>query len=245
MLAFLSLGQASAQAAKRRIIPEKRVLFILSSDFHGYWGEELAAPVAVLRSAGVATEFASPAGKAEIEPMSVPAPYIPHQWTSPEMARQMAREVPQLHAEVSSGTLMLSEVRGSSYDAVVVVGGHGAMFDIDRNAEVHRILRQANDAGKIVAAECHGTGALAFADLIRGKRITGFPDELESDELRPELPFVLQDELIKASGGKYENSYRPNEAPRSLVIVADNVITACGPMSSAALGQALLGKLKP
>ena len=79
------------------------------------------------------------------------------------MAREMAREVPQLDAEISSGTLKLSEVRGNSYDAVVVVGGHGAMFDIDRNAEVHRILRQANDAGKIVAAECHGTGALAFA----------------------------------------------------------------------------------
>lgn len=231
------------------------VLFILSSDRHGYWGEELAMPVEVLKKGGISAKFASPTGQAIIDPASAPDPdVLPpdnplFQWTSVATARIVKR----LHESIANhGTLELSRVRGYDYDAVVVVGGHGAMFDINRNREVHRILREAYYAEKIVAAECHGTGALAFArdrhgnSLIRGRRVTGFPDVWEPENLRPELPYILQDVLNKASGGRYESGLIQGQPPSPFVIVQGRIITSRDPMSSEAIGitllQALIGK---
>jgi len=235
--------------AKGPFSKKPSVLFILTSDRHGYWGEELAAPVDILRRHKIRTAFASPAGKAVIDPTSTPdpdklAPNDPlFQWTSPEMART----VRALHVEIDKGTLRLQDVRGDDYDAVVVVGGHGSVFDINKNPEVHRILREADAKLRIIAAECHGTGALAFTqpNLIQGKDVTGYPDAWEPAVLRPELPYVLQDELNRASGGRYKDGLTPGKPPQPLVIAHDRIITSRDPMSSAAMAQALLNKLKP
>ena len=194
--------------------------------------------------------FASPSGRPVLDPSSAPDPdTLPltdplFQWTSVEMAKKVIA----LHKSIlSSGTPVLQQVKGGDYSAVVVVGGHGAMFDLDQNPQVLRILKEAGNAGKIVAAECHGTAALAFADLIWGKRVTGFPDIWEPPQLRPELPYILQDTLNKASGGKYESgleNLKPGEAPKPLVIVQGNIITSRDPMSSQSMGVTLLRVLE-
>ncbi|MBI4668603.1 MAG: DJ-1/PfpI family protein [Elusimicrobia bacterium] len=191
--------------------------------------------------------YASPEGKARIDPSSAPDPdKLPPEsplfnWTKPEVARKVIALDKKLQAK---GTLRLRKVHGRNYDAVIIVGGHGAMYDINQNPLVHKILKEAADKGKIIAAECHGTGTLAFADVIQGKRVTGFPNAWEPSDLRPKLPYILQDVLNKASGSMYEDGLSSSTAPAPFVIVQGNIITSRDPMSSEKMGRALLEELK-
>lgn len=244
ILALCSLLSLPGWAGGQTGMPS--ALFILTSDKHGYWGEELSAPVEALRRHSIRVDFASPAGKAVIDPVSAPDPDALKpddplfQWTAPGTARKVIALEKELSA---SGTLRLEQVRGGDYNAVVVVGGHGSIFDVNQNPQVHRILQEAASAGRIVAAECHGTGALAFANLIAGKRVTGFPDAWEPAALRPELPYILQEVLDRASGGNYEDGLALGTAPKPHVIVQGKLITSRDPLSSEAMGAALLEAL--
>jgi putative intracellular protease/amidase len=68
------------------------------------------------------------------------------------------------------------------YDAVVIVGGSGAMVDLANNQRLHELVMGFVRLDKPVAAVCYGVATLAFArdplrktSLIRGKRVTGHP----------------------------------------------------------------------
>jgi putative intracellular protease/amidase len=68
------------------------------------------------------------------------------------------------------------------YDAIVIVGGSGAMVDLANNQRLHELIMGFVRLDKPVAAVCYGVAALAFArdplrkaSLIRGKRVTGHP----------------------------------------------------------------------
>ena len=69
-----------------------------------------------------------------------------------------------------------------AYDAIVIVGGSGAMVDLANNQRLHELIMGFVRLDKPVAAVCYGVAALAFArdplrktSLIRGKRVTGHP----------------------------------------------------------------------
>ena len=77
------------------------------------------------------------------------------------------------------------DLKGAEFDAVIVPGG----FSPDRmrrSAEMIRFLREANEAGKIVAAICHGGWMLISAGAVRGRRVTGV--------------IVIKDDLVNAGG---------------------------------------------
>ncbi|HEY8497417.1 MAG TPA: type 1 glutamine amidotransferase domain-containing protein [Limnochordales bacterium] len=64
-----------------------------------------------------------------------------------------------------------ADVKGSDYDAVVVPGGYAP--DLMRvNDDMIRIVREAHQAGKVVAAICHAGWVLASAGILAGKRAT-------------------------------------------------------------------------
>jgi putative intracellular protease/amidase len=70
------------------------------------------------------------------------------------------------------------------YDAIYIPGGHGCLMDVTINPVLHEKLLQAFYQEKLIAAVCHGSSALAFANdngipIIQGKRIIGFPDILD------------------------------------------------------------------
>jgi len=201
----------------------------------GYWGEELTAPLRAMENAGIAVEFASPKGTALLDPSSVDP-----RWSSSETVHLVKETDARLRQE---GMLKLADAQAQSYDAILVVGGHGAMFDLNRNPDMIRLLRRAYAEKKIVAAECHGTGALAFAGLIKNVPVTGFPEAWEPAELKDSLPYSLETELAKASGGKYLSGLKEGEAPKPLVIVSGRIITSRDPMSSLAMGEALVKAL--
>lgn len=69
-----------------------------------------------------------------------------------------------------------------NYEALVIVGGSGALVDLANNSRVHALIMGFVNLDKPVAAECYGVSCLAFArdlrlknSLILGKRVTGHP----------------------------------------------------------------------
>ncbi|HET9516460.1 MAG TPA: type 1 glutamine amidotransferase domain-containing protein [Actinoplanes sp.] len=69
-----------------------------------------------------------------------------------------------------------------AYDAMVIVGGSGAMVDLANNQRLHELVLGFVRLDKPIAAVCYGVATLAFArdplrktSIIRGKRVTGHP----------------------------------------------------------------------
>ncbi len=66
------------------------------------------------------------------------------------------------------------EVSPADYDALMIAGGRAPEY-LRLNDQVIAAVRHFVDAGKPVAAVCHGAQLLAAADVIRGKRISAYP----------------------------------------------------------------------
>ncbi len=66
------------------------------------------------------------------------------------------------------------EIDPADYDAVMIAGGRAPEY-LRLNEKVIAAVRHFADAGKPVAAVCHGAQLLAAADVIRGKRISAYP----------------------------------------------------------------------
>jgi len=59
----------------------------------------------------------------------------------------------------------------NSYDAVVIPGGR-APDSMRTNSGLVKIVREAYEKGKVIAAICHGPQMLIEADILRGKKAT-------------------------------------------------------------------------
>ncbi|NBD32851.1 MAG: type 1 glutamine amidotransferase domain-containing protein [Cyanobacteria bacterium] len=69
-----------------------------------------------------------------------------------------------------------------NYDALVIVGGSGALVDLANNQRLHDLILGFLRLDKPIAAECYGVSCLAFArdfqekdSIILGKHVTGHP----------------------------------------------------------------------
>jgi protease I len=67
-----------------------------------------------------------------------------------------------------------AEVDPASYDALVVAGGRAPEY-LRLDERVLDVTRHFFDAGKPVAAICHGAQLLAAADVIRGRSVSAYP----------------------------------------------------------------------
>lgn len=66
------------------------------------------------------------------------------------------------------------EIRAEDYDALVIPGGRAPEY-IRLNPKVVEIVRHFARENKPIAAVCHGVQVLAAADVVRGRRLTGYP----------------------------------------------------------------------
>lgn len=98
----------------------------------------------------------------------------------------------------------LARVDASRYDAVYIVGGKGAMFDLPGNHDISRIVLDVAPRG-VVGAVCHGPAALLGVTtpdgkpFVTGKRMTGFTNDEElflDENARARFPFLLQDRAL-------------------------------------------------
>jgi putative intracellular protease/amidase len=201
----------------------------------GFWLEELATPYYAFLAAGAEVDLASPRGG--------PAPADPKSAADPKGAAQRFLADADAMAKLAS-TKKLSDV-GSDYDAFFVVGGHGVMWDLPDDATIPRLLGRAFDAGKVVAAVCHGLAALVSvkradgAPIVKERRVTGFSNEEEEIvKLTEVVPFALETRL-RELGGRYER------APTwgAFAVRDGNLVTGQIPASSALVAQMVLEAL--
>ncbi len=69
----------------------------------------------------------------------------------------------------------LNDANPSDYDALVLPGGVINPDKLRTNEKALQFVRSFFDAGKPVAAICHGPQTLISADVVKGRNLTSFP----------------------------------------------------------------------
>jgi len=94
------------------------------------------------------------------------------------------------------------ELRAEDYDLVVLPGGHEAPDRVRQDKHVLEFVRGMDEAGKIVAALCHGPWVLISARVVRGRKATcyiGMADDLiNAGAIYVDAPVVEDGHLITA-----------------------------------------------
>ena len=217
-----------------------RILMVLTSHSElgntgkktGFCLEEFAAPYYVFRDAGAKVTLASPrGGQPPLDPKS-------------DDAGAQTKDTERFKHDAAAQfalatTLKLSEVAAADFDAVFYPGGHGPLWDLEKDEDSIALIEAAHAAGKPVALVCHAPGVLRKAKavhgepLVKGKRVTGFSDSEEAAvQLTNVVPFLVEDEL-KRLGGLYAKGADWG----SFVQVDGNLITGQNPASSAAAAE--------
>lgn len=121
------------------------------------------------------------------------------------------------------------------------------MFDLVNDSVSQKLISDFYSAGKTVAAVCHGPAALLKAvdasgkPILEGRDITGFSNQEEDMfQFTSEMPFLLETELNKTSGGKYVKAAEPLGEK---VVISGNVITGQNPASAKGVGEAIAKSL--
>ena len=119
------------------------------------------------------------------------------------------------------------------------------MWDLSVSSTSHQIINEFYAHNRIISAVCHGPAALAKVKLTNGtyllanQPVTGFSNTEESAMgLTEQMPFSLEDELEKASGGKYVKA-ESDWGVKVAVGLEGRLITGQNPASATAVGKAI------
>lgn len=66
------------------------------------------------------------------------------------------------------------QVKVSDYDAVFIPGGAWNPDNLRYDKDVIKFIRDFNKSGKLIAAICHAPVVLASADILKGRKLTGY-----------------------------------------------------------------------
>jgi putative intracellular protease/amidase len=158
-----------------------------------------------------------------------------------------------------------------NYDALVIVGGSGALVDLANNSRLHELILGFYKLNKPIVAECYGVSCLAFArdfrekkSLISGKHVTGHPIDYDyldgtgfegshaADGSKEGFgdgyinfgpPFYPLEFILRDAVGP-DGAYIGNVGHRTSVIVDYPFITSRSTASSAECGQKLVEVLE-
>ena len=157
----------------------KRVAMLVEDEFED---RELTGPVEALRAAGATVLLVGPVAGAEYKGK---------------------RGMAVVKSDIAAGAAKLND-----FDAVVIPGGHAPDKMRMRHAMVD-LARDAMEAGKPVAAICHGPQVLISANTLRGRTLTCWPsiavDVKNAGGLYVDKPVVEDGNLI--------TSRKPDDVP--------------------------------
>jgi len=206
----------------------------------GYHMDEMAAPYWALRDAGLEVDFASTSeGTPPVDPTTLgdPGRRIP--------TVQRFLDDPASQERVAAST-SITQRDASAYDMIVLVGGHGVMWDLRESAPLATFVGQMFARGAVVGAVCHGPAGLLNAvdaagdPIVAGRRINAFTDDEEKTAgFGDVVPYFLESEL-RAKGARFENAFRF----QSHAVRDGNLVTGQNPMSVKHFSALLLEALQ-
>ncbi len=207
----------------------------------GYWAEEFVVVHEKFVAAGHTVDIATPGG---VEPTADPKSLDPA--VAGADAPRFAKYLDELAASLSA-PLKLSEVDVAQYAAVVVPGGHGPVEDLHKDADMGRVLMNADKAETIIGTVCHGQAALLSATrpdgkwLFAGRKLTAFSVKEEVEfGTADNAPWLLEPRLVE-SGAEYVRG-AVNWSP--YVVRDGHLISGQNPASSAPMADAVIDALK-
>lgn len=168
-------------------LTNRKVLMVVAPK--DFRDEELAEPRIVLERAGATVEVASP---------------------------QSGEALGMLGARIKPDHLLKGR-RAAEYDAVVVVGGMGSTAFLWDNPDLHQLLQEMKQAGKVVAGICLSGAALARAGVLQGVKAT---------------VYETKDSIAALDKGGAKRV-------KSDVVVDGRIVTANGPAAARAFGEAV------
>ena len=161
------------------LVSGKRVAILIEEEFDD---RELIGPLEALRAAGAEVSIVGPVAGAEYK-------------------GQRGQAV--IKCDIAAGL-----ARNEEFDAIVIPGGHAPDRMRMRHAMVD-LAREAMEAGKLVAAICHGPQVLISANVLRGRTLTCWPsiaiDVKNAGGLYVDKPVVEDGNLI--------TSRKPDDVP--------------------------------
>jgi putative intracellular protease/amidase len=171
--------------------------------FGGYW---------TFRDAGCHVDVFTVGGLPRVDPRSVartgPGALL-GLGTPARIAPDTARG--QELVGVMAAAESLDALDADRYDALYLPGGHGCLFDMNRDRSLHAIIARMYRRGAVLSGVCHATSTFAFVrdgerSIVQGHRMTGFPHALDRllirlglvDEQFLPLPLINDQELRRA-----------------------------------------------
>jgi len=124
-------------------------ILIVASD--GFEESELFGPREILLGRGAKVTLASP----DMKPIQATVHDDPGKTIRPD--------------------LTIDQARAQDFDALILPGGVRNPDHLRMNAAAIELIRSFADAGKPIAAICHGPWLLVEADLLRGRTVTSWP----------------------------------------------------------------------
>jgi protease I len=116
--------------------------------------------------------------------------------------------------------LLLSNLNVADFDAVVFIGGPGALDYLD-NENSYKVARETIEKNKILGSICISPVILAKAGVLSGKRATVWSSPLDRSPVK----------ILKENGAIYEDKD---------VVQDGKIITANGPAAAEEFGQKLV-----
>ena len=188
------------QGKKIKVLLAQTSATMLGDHPTGSWSEECSAPWFVFTDKGYDVQIATVKGGEVV-------------FDQASLSEAMITEGDKKFEKIAQEKGLLKNcpsfdsIKVSDYDAVFFSGGHGTCVDFPKGAK--KLVEDFWNAGKVVAAVCHGPLALVEAQvngesLLKGKKCTGFSDgEEEAVGLTEKVPALLST-LMKGAGGLYE-----------------------------------------
>jgi putative intracellular protease/amidase len=210
----------------------------------GFWAEEFVKPHKTFTAAGLDVTVATPQGRTPtIDPLSLNLAFNNNDQGA------IDEQVAYLDGlrDVLDNTTPLADLDVRALDVVFVVGGHGPMQDLAVDPSISPLFTAIlDDPDKILAAVCHGPASFLAAHrpdgtwLLRGRRLTGFSNEEETQAtFAGNAPWLLEDRL-RLAGAQYVA--KPAWTPHA--ITDGNLVTGQQNYSAQVTADAVMQVLK-